>query len=153
METTKMVYFQGSRTSPSRLFDEKGSIGVFTNRGGDVVTQSDGTKVRADNQVWIMEIPEDDKETLERVQKHPDFKAGKFRQVTHIPKTGTSKAIFTGATPVEGLKKQLEAELREKFKTYYLLEDELLTKDGKVKVNADPEKVKQFETLKKELEI
>lgn len=158
-----MVYFQGSRTSESKLTDDKGLIGKFTNRGGTTRRLTDGTLVSNDDQIWIMEIPEDDKELLERVKKHPAFLKGRFKQVTHIPQHGSKQNVFKGAVNLEQIKQeaelkaQAEAEAKyqekvEKFRKYYQLESELI-KDGKPKPKADPEKLNEYETLKKELEI
>jgi hypothetical protein len=154
-----VVYFLGSRRSPSRLFDSQGLIGEFTNRGGTTSRQGDGTLVRNDDQVWIMEISIEDKERLERVKNYPGYGV-KFRQITHVPLTGGKKNIHTGASNLDQIKQEAKAEQEalykeklEKFKKFYSLEAKLLDKDGKPNKKADPEQLKEMETLKTELEI
>lgn len=155
----EMVYFLGSRRSPSILFDKEGKIGEFTNRGGTTSRQGDGTLVRNDDQVWIMEIPKSDTARLERVKNYPGY-GQKFKQVTEVPRTAGKKNIVTGVSNLDQIKKEVEAEKEaeykvklDKFKRYYSLEAKLLDKDGKPKKQADPEELKEFEQLKTELEI
>ena len=155
----EIVFFLGSRRSPSRLFDDKGLIGEFTNRGGTTSRQGDGTLVRNDDQVWIMEIPADDKERLERVKNYPGYGI-KFKQVTHVPHTGAKQNVSTGVSNLDQIKNEVKAETEakykeklEKFKRYYLLEAKLLDKNGKPNKKANPEELEEFETLKTELEV
>jgi len=153
------VFFLGSRRSPSRLFDDKGLIGEFTNRGGTTSRQGDGTLIRNDDQVWIMEIPADDKERLERVKNYPGYGV-KFKQVTHVPQTGGKQNVGVGVTNLDQIKKEAKAEAEatykeklEKFKRYYVLETKLLDKDGKPNKKGDPKELEELATLKTELEV
>lgn len=159
----KMVYFKGKRTSPTRLFDEKGLIGTFTNRGGSVVRQADGSLTRADDQLWIMEIPESDVERIERVQKYPGY-GTKFNQISHLPTAGGASNINHGIGSFDKMKAEAELAAQAKvkaeneaklvkFKRFYQLESKLLKKDGTPIKGSDAEELKELEELKQELEI
>lgn len=156
----EMVYFKTDGSGPKGLIDDKGSIGNFIKRSGAIDRLSDGTAVRGkmQDEIWIMEVPKEDVERIERIQKYPGY-GRKFHQISHLPEAKNQSNVHAGIGNLQKLQAEMELKAKAekaiaaKFQRYYQLESKLLKKDGTPIKGSKPEELNELEELKKELEI
>lgn len=161
----EMVYFKTDGSGPKGLFDAQGKIGDFTKRSGAIERLSDGTAVRGrmQDEVWIMEIPKEDTETIARIQKYPGY-GRRFHQISHLPDAKNVSNVHAGIGNLAKLEAEMELkakaeakaiaeESKAKYKRYYQLESKLLKKDGTPIKGSKPEELQELEELKQELEL
>uniref|UniRef100_A0A6M3XSK4 Uncharacterized protein n=1 Tax=viral metagenome TaxID=1070528 RepID=A0A6M3XSK4_9ZZZZ len=147
-----------------KLFDKKGLIGKFQDSYNNVIAGSDdGIKRRVGKALWFMTVDEDNKDLIKRIENYPGYGIT-FKRYDKEPVYHTLNNLRTLQAPNTGIpndmhktlleqEKMKNAELIADSKRYGILFSKICKAGGAYLEGANPELIKEFETLKQKLGI